>query len=166
MSKNAESSNDSQSRWLFWVGINLGVVAAAALVWLFLRKRKLAFQAALAAPESLSGPEIELPLEPIVMPVEEAPVEAAEALPVQPDDLTKIEGIGPKISGALQAAGIQTFAQLAELTAEAIKPVLVKAGVRIANPASWPEQAALAARGQWEALAELQSDLKGGRRAG
>ncbi len=166
MNTNAESTNGGQDRWLFWVGINLGVVAAAVLVWFFLRKRKLAFQSEPGAPGSLSGPEIELPPEPIVTPVEAAPVAVVEALPAQPDDLTKIEGIGPKIAGALQAAGIQTFAQLAALTAEAIRSVLVEAGVRIANPASWPEQATLAARGQWEALAELQSSLKGGRRAG
>jgi hypothetical protein len=30
------------------------------------------------------------------------------------------------------------------------------------NPASWPQQAKLAAAGEWEALQEFQEALKGG----
>jgi hypothetical protein len=37
--------------------------------------------------------------------------------------------------------------------------------LRLADPTTWPEQAALAAQGEWEALAQLQDELKGGRRA-
>jgi hypothetical protein len=36
--------------------------------------------------------------------------------------------------------------------------------LRLAHPATWPEQAALAATGEWEALEALQAKLKGGRR--
>ena len=38
-----------------------------------------------------------------------------------PDDLTRIEGIGPKISAALQQAGIRTFGQLAALEPAALQ---------------------------------------------
>jgi predicted flap endonuclease-1-like 5' DNA nuclease len=88
----------------------------------------------------------------------------APITPPTADDLTKIEGIGPKISGWLKEGGITTFAQLAAVTPEEIAQVLLDAGHHIANPNTWPEQAALAATGQWDELATLQSSLKGGRR--
>ncbi len=82
-----------------------------------------------------------------------------------PDDLKRIEGIGPKISALLQSAGITTFAQLAAADIARLTEVLAEGGIRrIADPTTWPEQAALAARSDWEMLAVLQSELKGGRR--
>ena len=83
----------------------------------------------------------------------------------KPDDLTKIEGIGPKISGLLQAAGIKTFADLAKAEVTVIQKILTEAGsrYRLANPESWPKQAQLAAEGKWSELETLQDSLKGGR---
>ena len=96
---------------------------------------------------------------------EEAPAPKAASKPASEDDLRKIEGIGPKIEAALKAAGIRTFADLAAKTPEELQAVLDAAGfARISNPETWPEQAALAAKGDWEALAALQKNLKGGRR--
>jgi predicted flap endonuclease-1-like 5' DNA nuclease len=82
------------------------------------------------------------------------------------DDLKLIEGIGPKIAGILQAAGIRSFAQLAAMTPATIQPLLDAAGprYRIADPLTWPEQAALAAAGRWDELQALQDTLIGGRR--
>jgi predicted flap endonuclease-1-like 5' DNA nuclease len=80
------------------------------------------------------------------------------------DDLKRIKGIGPKISGVLQAASINTFAQLAETDVERLKQILIEAGVRLTDPGTWPQQAGLAAAGDWEALKRLQDELKGGRR--
>lgn len=79
-------------------------------------------------------------------------------------DLEKIEGIGPKISRLLNARSIYTFADLAEANVEELQQCLEEAGpqYRLANPATWPEQARLAAEGDWEALAALQANLKGG----
>ncbi|MEZ4595303.1 MAG: 50S ribosomal protein L17, partial [Chloroflexota bacterium] len=74
-------------------------------------------------------------------------------------------GIGPKISSVLNDAGVQTFAQLAEMTPEALRQILDDAGLSAINdPTTWPEQAALAAAGDWAALEKMQDDLKGGRR--
>lgn len=87
------------------------------------------------------------------------------AAPSEPDDLTRIEGIGPQISLILQNAGITTFAQLASQNAEHLYQIMQAANLRIANPETWPEQAALAMRGDWAALETLQATLKGGRRA-
>lgn len=80
------------------------------------------------------------------------------------DDLTKIEGIGPKISGWLTEAGLTTYAQLAAASPEQISQILQAAGHRLARPDTWPEQAALAAASRWDELAALQATLKGGRR--
>lgn len=80
------------------------------------------------------------------------------------DDLTRIEGIGPKVSDALRGAGIVTFAQLAATDASKLREITRRAGI-IGNPASWPRQAKLAAEGNWDALQGLQREIKGGRRA-
>ena len=87
--------------------------------------------------------------------------------PVEPDDLKRIEGIGPKLSSVLQEAGIVTFAQLAAAGPEEIEQILEAADprlLRLAHPASWAEQAALAAAGEWEALEALKGTLKRGRK--
>jgi len=101
--------------------------------------------------------------------VDETPVVVEEpTVPHEPttnDDLKKIEGVGPKIAQILNEAGIMTFAQLADKTAEQIKDILEEAGPRynIHNPSSWPAQAKFAAEGKWEELKEYQEILIGGR---
>ena len=81
------------------------------------------------------------------------------------DDLTKIEGVGPKGAEVLAAAGITTFAQLAASKAEDIKEILEKSGgnFNAQDPTSWPEQAQLAADGKWDEFKELQDKLNAGR---
>ncbi len=86
--------------------------------------------------------------------------------PSQPDDLKKLEGIGPKVASLLNQAGILTFAQLAETPVSRLQDILEGAGYQYMDPASWPQQAALAAAGDWEALHKLQDELSGGRHAG
>ncbi len=83
---------------------------------------------------------------------------------VKPDDLVIIEGIGPKIAGVLQAAGIQTFAQLAAADPAQLEKILHDAGLRLADPSTWMEQAKLAAEGKMDELKALQDSLKGGHR--
>ena len=93
-----------------------------------------------------------------------APVVPIPAAPVKPDDLTIIEGIGPKIASVLQTAGIATFSQLAGADLSRLEKILQDAGLRLADPATWAEQARLAAEGKWEELKVLTDSLKGGRR--
>lgn len=82
----------------------------------------------------------------------------------QADDLTRIEGIGPKIQSILNEAGIITYAALAGKTTETLSEILKGAGFSApANPATWPEQSALAAKGDWDTLQTLADSLKGGR---
>ena len=117
-------------------------------------------------PEVVEEPVVEVPEEVVVEePVVEEPVVEAPVVEEVPDDLRRIEGIGPKISGILQTAGFTTFAKLADADVEGLDKILDEAGIRIANPSTWPEQAKLAAAELWDELETLQSNLKGGRRA-
>lgn len=96
----------------------------------------------------------------------EAPAASIPPTSGKPDDLTLIEGIGPKISGVLQAAGVTTFADLAATDEGRLRQILETADprlLRLANPATWPGQAVLAAAGDWDALKALQDGLSAGR---
>ena len=83
------------------------------------------------------------------LPAEPAPVVKTEEAPVLPDDLKKIEGIGPKVAVA---------------DTEVIKESRAAAKLHMMDPSGWIEQAELAAKGDWDALETLQDELKGGRR--
>lgn len=84
--------------------------------------------------------------------------------PAEPDDLTAIEGIGPRIQAILNTSGITTFDKLASSSPDEIRRILKAADLRApADPSSWPRQAELAARGEWEALRSLQEELVAGR---
>ncbi len=80
-------------------------------------------------------------------------------------DFTIIEGVGSKIAAVLKAAGIHTMEDLANANARRLKRVLKEAdgNFNLADPASWPKQAALAAAGKMEELKALQDELTGGR---
>jgi predicted flap endonuclease-1-like 5' DNA nuclease len=152
-----ETSRTRSIPW--WVWLLVIVVALVVFIWLWLtspKKRKEAptAQIGVAAPSHV----VETPegLARRVAPVAEAP---------EPDDLKVIEGIGPKISSLLQAAGITTFAQLAATDVSRLKEIIAQAGLSaLADPTTWPEQASLAAAGKWDELKALQDTLKGGRR--
>ena len=92
------------------------------------------------------------------------PEEAETTTSAEPDDLTMIEGIGPKVSEILGTKGIVNFAQLSQASPEVIKGYLEEAGGSFAmmNPGSWPEQARLAGANDWDALKKLQDKLDGG----
>ncbi len=94
---------------------------------------------------------------------------AATTKPAAPaaaaDDLTCIEGIGPKISGLLNDAGFTSFADLAAANPEKIREILAEAGGAFAShdPETWPKQAEMARDGKWDELKVWQDELDGGR---
>jgi hypothetical protein len=45
-----------------------------------------------------------------------------------------------------------------------LETIMREAHTRMANPSTWPQQAALAAEGRWQELRDLQRDLKSGKR--
>lgn len=85
---------------------------------------------------------------------------------LEPDNLRRIEGIGPKIEQMLNAEAIFTFAHLRNTAVNKLKAILSEAGPTYAvhDPTTWPEQAGLAHEGRWQELDLLQEKLKGGRR--
>jgi predicted flap endonuclease-1-like 5' DNA nuclease len=134
----------------------------------------------------LSAPELELPAteapeeqpeEDVLVPEAEEGERAAdiateaetrldEAVPPLADKLERIYGIGPKIASVLRAAGITTFASLAATDVSRLEEVLEAESPRLrrlADPATWPEQARLAAAGDWDGLEALHRTLRGGR---
>ena len=126
-----------------WWVIILVLVTLLLVWWLFLRPKE----------------------EPVPTAEAEAVAPAYVAETPAPDDLKRVEGIGPKISSVLQAAGITTFAQLAATDVSRLKQILTEADlITLADPTTWPEQASLAAAGKWAELETLQDELKGGRR--
>jgi len=82
------------------------------------------------------------------------------------NDLTVIEGIGPKINDLFKDNGLKTFAQVGDATVTQMRAVLDKGGARyrIANPGTWAKQAKLAANNKWTALKKLQDELSGGKK--
>lgn len=80
------------------------------------------------------------------------------------DDLTIVEGIGPKSAEALVAAGIDTFAKLSKESEDNIKKVLSDASSSLAHldPQTWPKQAKMADEGKMEELKKWQDELQGG----
>jgi predicted flap endonuclease-1-like 5' DNA nuclease len=116
---------------------------------------------------------------PVAKPVvAEAPKPAAPAAPVidlsaakaagfslkNANDLTVIEGIGPKINELFNNAGLKTFAQVAAATVPQMRKILDDGGsrFRIANPSTWAAQAALCAANKWTELKKMQDELSGG----
>lgn len=94
---------------------------------------------------------------------EKAPKANAKKQAPKADNLTKIEGIGPKIAETLAAAGIATFAELAKTDAKKIAEII--ADVRGNHvPDTWPKQAEMAAEGNWDELKKLQDELDGGKK--
>lgn len=78
-------------------------------------------------PKVVDAP-VEIAASVVETPVSEEPTSAAPV--VEPDDFTIIKGIGPVLDRRLKAAGIQTFAQLAELTPERMAEICER-------PLSW-----------------------------
>lgn len=84
--------------------------------------------------------------------------------PEPKDDLQRIGGIGPKVAMILKEDGIITFADLAAAGEDRLRRLLEEAGIRSAYIGTWPEQARLAAAGQWTELEAYNSNLKASRK--
>ena len=97
-------------------------------------------------------------------PAKKAAPKKAAAKSTDADDLTKVEGIGPKAAAAFNAAGINTFAELGKATVPALQKILDESEGRFGamNPGSWPKQAKMAADGKWDELAKWQDEHDGG----
>jgi predicted flap endonuclease-1-like 5' DNA nuclease len=81
------------------------------------------------------------------------------------DDLTVVEGIGPKIEALCHGIGIRTWRDLAETEVSLLRTMLHDAGPRMRthDPSTWPAQAQLLAAGRWAEFEALVAELHGGR---
>jgi large subunit ribosomal protein L4 len=99
------------------------------------------------------------------------PVAAPAAEPAgetgKPDDLKRVEGIGPKINDALIAAGIDTFAKLEQASEDQLKAALEASNLRFApSLGTWAEQAGYLVRGDEAGFKALTDKLTAGRKDG
>ena len=146
----------------WWIALPwLAFVLAAFLYWLRRQRRVNLIQ-----PVKIDLSFIRPPQSPITVPAstppqavsapatvaEPAPLPVEDNLPAQPDDLTVIHGIGPKVAAVLRTSGVETFARLGQADPTQLRELLLQANLRLADPSSWPEQARLAAAGKWEEL--------------
>ena len=148
--------------WLWWG--RRGRVAAPALAAATAPASIIAAErptvVALTPPATTPAPEPETQPE-----VEAEPVPAAAVAP--DDDLERIEGIGPKMSAALRAAGIRTYAALAGSDEATLRAAIERAGMSFApSIVTWARQARLLADGDEEGFADLARRLVAGREVG
>ena len=171
----AQSSTGSDWNWLLTFIIFVVVLAVALIIQAFFSKHdaaQLEFHEheedahhaetpheAVAQPE----PDAQAEAEPESEPQTAVEPEPEPETPTEPDALQKLEGIGPKVASLLSDNGITTVAQLAGTPVEKLQEILDANKLQMIHPASWPEQAKLAAAGDWDALQKLQDGLKGGR---
>jgi predicted flap endonuclease-1-like 5' DNA nuclease len=128
---------------------------------------------ALGGEEVVADYELEVAEAPEAAP-EETPAPVEEAAPVAPvapvearaDDLTQLVGIGPKASAALAAAGITTYTALAELNEPQLRRALHDSDMTPpANLVTWPMQASLASKGDWQGLMKYNNQAAASRPA-
>lgn len=84
---------------------------------------------------------------------------------IKENDLTVIEGIGPKIQELFNNNDVKTWAELANCSVEKCQSVLDSGGERfkIHKPGTWPKQSLLASEGKWQKLKDWQDELDGGK---
>lgn len=92
-------------------------------------------------------------------------IELPSGKKIKPDDLKIVEGIGPKIEGLLNDAGIRTWSDLANADLDKLQNILDEAGprYRMHNPGTWAKQAELCVKQEWAELEKYQDELKGGK---
>jgi Domain of unknown function (DUF5915) len=81
------------------------------------------------------------------------------------DNLTIIEGIGPKLEELLNQSDIWTFNDLGNTSVSRLLEILEAGGARFMmhNPETWPNQASLASKGNFDELKTWQESLVGGK---
>lgn len=120
---------------LFWMWMPIPLITALAFECSIIVERR---------PRGLNQGYKPTALKPApVVEVEENEEEEVMLAAATPDDLTRINGIGPKVASLLNENGLTTFAQLAQTDVGQLKTILEQAGsrYRLLDPTTWPEQA-------------------------
>ena len=137
---------------MFWVpqsgrlGIGISILSYAGKVYL-----GVATDAGLVPDpnEIIDGfyPEFEKLFDILELQPSQKPTEANNAQPVKTstrvDDLTKVNGIGPKVADLLYKEGISSYEQLGNTSVDVLQELLVQAGGRYQqmDPSKWSTQA-------------------------
>jgi len=84
---------------------------------------------------------------------------------IKQDDLTIVEGIGPKIQQLFNSFDILTWKDLSDISVARSQEILDTGGARykIHDPASWPMQSKMAYEGKWKELHKWQEEHKRGK---
>lgn len=153
-----------QNWWLFVVALLIGIIVAW---WIFAINAKTRVETRLGrdvldegtAPAERNKSLIDAP--PAVSNADFMAVPAADAVAVggtvaDGDDLTRLKGVGPKLSSLLHTLGVFTFAQIASWTDDDIDRIDAQLGnfsgrIRRDN---WTEQARLLAGGDKQGFEE------------
>ncbi len=80
----------------------------------------------------------------------------------QVDDLKVIDGVGPKLEGILNEAGIKSYKDLAKISDQKLQSIIDQAGsrYRMHNPKNWKTQANFALSGKFDDLTAWIKDKK------
>ncbi|NPV68594.1 MAG: DUF4332 domain-containing protein [Anaerolineae bacterium] len=137
-----------------------GAVIATILgwwLWRLLQGKEETAEARWVPPQRPAERNIPVPfpddlVQPIQSALETEITPAVARLAVQADDLTRIDGIGPKYAEGLARLGVTTFAQLSQQDADELAARLKAQGLRIIGDRirqeDWIGQAARLAGGQ------------------
>lgn len=84
---------------------------------------------------------------------------------IKQDDLTLVEGIGPKIQELFHNHDVNTWKALSETSVDRCQEILDTGGERytVHNPGTWPRQAKMAYEGHWQELLDWQDILDHGK---
>lgn len=132
----------------------VGLIALAVFFWLWSRREATAERdagAAEAAEEAVQEAE-DLMKRTIVRREDDAEAES--------DNLTRINGIGAVFETVLNEAGIRTYATLARASVDELEAIIEASGrSRPGRLETWPQQAELAASGDWDGLSRFVDEL-------
>ena len=80
---------------------------------------------------------------------------------IKENSLTVVKGIGPKIQSLFYKNNIRSWSALADCNIGRCQEILDAGGNSFSmhDPATWPEQARLAAEGEWKELHDWQNHL-------
>lgn len=128
----------TQIPWWWWIVIAL-IVIAIGVIWTLREEEQDA---------TARHPKPATPPEPVRLTTTQPATPAAPTStpPASPDNLKRINGIGPKIQQILNEHGIYTFEQLAAVDLNFLQRLMEERGWHMANFADWPAQASQLAR--------------------
>lgn len=129
------------------------------------KSRKMSLETDLETTKSSLASSLTATSTAALIPFDAAAAKAVFGKKIKENDLTVVEGIGPKIQGLFHNHDVTTWKALSECSVEKCQEVLNSGGDRykMHKPGTWPKQSKMAYQGKWEALLKWQDELDGGK---